>query len=446
MSALTPAATPAEAAKAAAEIPGLQPSHAETAAPGPTSQPAAVSATAAGSANTTAGATDVSAQAASTPATEASPDMGAPSAALPVAGGAATTDAADTSSMIKVVATAPHPAEGGDGAFPVNSPAVDNEEDDGQAAEGTEDHGQPISKNQLKKRAKLQRRLEIKAMKKAQEKQKKAEVQARKKAEGAARLAAMTPDELAAHTAARRAHLEERRLAEQQKHARLKQALESGQRVVIDLDFEGCMTETEVHSMAHQLQHCYAANNQAAVPCHLYLTGVTGQIKQAIQRQLAGFENWQVTASDKPYMDLFGSEQQRTHLVYLTADSEQELGELAPEDILIIGGLVDRNRHKNICFNRAKNQGIRTAQLPIGKLLQVTGSVVLTVNQVVEILLEYNTQRDWKAAFLKVVPQRKRAAADDAASDQPATKQPRTDAEEVPPAEHSQPAGQEQHA
>lgn len=61
-------------------------------------------------------------------------------------------------------------------------------------------------------------------MKKAQEKQKKAEVQARKKAEGAARLAAMTPDELAAHTAARRAHLEERRLAEQQKHARLKQA------------------------------------------------------------------------------------------------------------------------------------------------------------------------------------------------------------------------------
>lgn len=86
------------------------------------------------------------------------------------------------------------------------------------------------------------------------------------------------------------------------------------------------------------------------------MVALQGQIKQAIQRQLAGFENWQVTASDKPYMDLFGSEQQRTHLVYLTADSEQELGELAPEDILIIGGLVDRNRHKNICFNRAKNQ------------------------------------------------------------------------------------------
>lgn len=85
------------------------------------------------------------------------------------------------------------------------------------------------------------------------------------------------------------------------------------------------------------------------------MVAVQGQIKQAIQRQLAGFENWQVTTSDKPYIDLFDNEQ-RANLVYLTADSEQEMGELAPEDILIIGGLVDRNRHKNICFNRAKKQ------------------------------------------------------------------------------------------
>lgn len=53
------------------------------------------------------------------------------------------------------------------------------------------------------------------------------------------------------------------------------QALESGQQVVVDLDFEGCMTDSELHSMAHQLQHCYAANNQAAAPFHLHLTSVT---------------------------------------------------------------------------------------------------------------------------------------------------------------------------
>ena len=44
---------------------------------------------------------------------------------------------------------------------------------------------------------------------------------------------------------------------------------------MVDLDFEGCMTDSELHSMAHQLQHCYAANNQAAAPFHLHFTSVT---------------------------------------------------------------------------------------------------------------------------------------------------------------------------
>ena len=58
-------------------------------------------------------------------------------------------------------------------------------------------------------------------------------------------------------------------------------------------------------------------------------------------------------------------------------------------------------------------QGIRTARLPIGGLVQLTSSTVLTVNQVVEILLEYLGKRDWAAAFHKVIPQRKRAAGAD---------------------------------
>ncbi len=161
--------------------------------------------------------------------------------------------------------------------------------------------------------------------------------------------------------------------------------------------------------------------------CALHMQG---QIKQTIQRQLAGFENWQVmsiwqppvsstllamllsssltpsvvrsgqypgicsaapasidecrrtdvtsasracnsyegrvvtarglcfrqvSTSNRPYTDIFDGEQ-RGKLVYLTADAEEEMGELAPHDILIIGGLVDRNRHKSICFNRAQQQ------------------------------------------------------------------------------------------
>ena len=63
----------------------------------------------------------------------------------------------------------------------------------------------------------------------------------------------------------------------------------------------------------------------------------------------------QVSTSDRPYTDIFDGEQ-RGNLVYLTADAEKEMEELAPDDILIIGGLVDRNRHKSICLNRAQQQ------------------------------------------------------------------------------------------
>jgi tRNA (guanine9-N1)-methyltransferase len=42
------------------------------------------------------------------------------------------------------------------------------------------------------------------------------------------------------------------------------------------------------------------------------------------------------------YLDLFPKER----IVYLTADSETVISDLNENDFYIIGGLVDRNRHK----------------------------------------------------------------------------------------------------
>lgn len=64
------------------------------------------------------------------------------------------------------------------------------------------------------------------------------------------------------------------------------------------------------------------------------------------------------------------------------ADSEHELESLDASKAYIIGGIVDRNRHKNLCLNKAKEQGIATARLPIGNHLKMLGSSILTVNQV----------------------------------------------------------------
>ena len=56
----------------------------------------------------------------------------------------------------------------------------------------------------------------------------------------------------------------------------------------------------------------------------------------------------------QPYLEHFTAEGIPKHmLVYLTADSDNELGELDPAAVYIIGGIVDRNRHKQLCYNKA---------------------------------------------------------------------------------------------
>jgi len=95
-------------------------------------------------------------------------------------------------------------------------------------------------------------------------------------------------------------------------------------------------------------------------------------------------------------------------VVYLTADSSDELLELKEGETYIIGGICDKNRYKNLCEGKAKSQGIRTARLPIGVFLnELPTRKVLTVNQVCDILLYWIATRDWKAAFHAVVPPRK---------------------------------------
>ena len=76
----------------------------------------------------------------------------------------------------------------------------------------------------------------------------------------------------------------------------------------------------------------------------------------------------------------------KEQLVYLTADSTDEIKDLDPNDVYIIGGIVDRNRHKDLTIKKAIEQGIRHARLPISDFLSLNTSCVLTVNHVFDIM------------------------------------------------------------
>ncbi|SRR6266851_3302338 len=63
---------------------------------------------------------------------------------------------------------------------------------------------------------------------------------------------------------------------------------------------------------------------------------------------------------------------------------------------------------QNLCLDKARESGVRAAQLPIGRFLShLPTRKVLTVNQVFEILVKWVETRDWELSLYSVIPKRK---------------------------------------
>ncbi|XWS19292.1 hypothetical protein CRYUN_Cryun31cG0003300 [Craigia yunnanensis] len=274
-------------------------------------------------------------------------------------------------------------------------------------------NAQTLSKNAQKKLLKQQKFEAKKAEKKALIKEQKQRAAERKRKEWKEKLAVLTEDErrelIDSRKELRRERMEKRSEERGEKFQRLTKAKESGQNIVVDLEFSHLMTHSEIHSLVQQIMYCYAVNGRCSFPAHLWLTGCQGEMETQLQR-LPGFDKWIIEKEKQSYIQAFSD--QKDNLVYLTADSETVLDELDPTKVYIIGGLVDRNRWKGITMKKAEEQGILTAKLPIGTYMKMSTSQVLTVNQVIEILLKFLEIRDWKASFFQVIPQRKRSEAD----------------------------------
>ncbi|GAQ79777.1 tRNA methyltransferase [Klebsormidium nitens] len=263
-----------------------------------------------------------------------------------------------------------------------------------------------MSKNQLKKLRRKERTEVKNAYKRVKEKEKKKAVAEERKNATREMLAGMTKEEKHAELQRRKEGRIQRVREKEQRKVRQRDALQGGADLVIDLEFGDLMEPHERKSLMQQLMYSYNRNSQGAQPFRLCLTGVTGAMKEQVHG-ICGFNNWLVVSEERSYLERFAD--RTSDLVYLTADADDTIQELDADKIYIIGGIVDRNRHKRLTYDKAKSQGIAMAKLPIGEHLRLASSKVLTVNHVVELLVRYKELNDWQKALELVVPTRKRA-------------------------------------
>ncbi|XP_054707510.1 tRNA methyltransferase 10 homolog A-like [Uloborus diversus] len=173
-------------------------------------------------------------------------------------------------------------------------------------------------------------------------------------------------------------------------------------KVCFDLSLADVMTPSEFSKTFKQLHRCYSINRRAKAPLQLYISGYSDPTKVAMSK-MSGCFNWDVNFSQNSYSELF----EKQNIVYLTSDSPNELETLDHSKTYVIGALVDHNRLKNFCFEKAEKDGIDHAKLPLDSYFKFKTRKVLTIDQVYLIFLRLTEGKSWVDAIVETVPKRK---------------------------------------
>jgi tRNA (guanine9-N1)-methyltransferase len=94
--------------------------------------------------------------------------------------------------------------------------------------------------------------------------------------------------------------------------------------------------------MTKQIERCYASNRRYKSSVHCIVSSYSGRLKQRFQTILKESTSWKIDFQEKYVTELYPL----SSLVYLSSDSPNILTELNSDKVYIIGGLIDRNRHK----------------------------------------------------------------------------------------------------
>ena len=182
--------------------------------------------------------------------------------------------------------------------------------------------------------------------------------------------------------------------------------------VIMDCEFDELMNQKEIVSLSNQIARSYSAKRHCEYEVSLKISSFNKTLKQRFDKLVSQYKLWkniEFEENDK-LADILpiDSPEELSKYVYLTADTDEVINDLEPDHTYIIGGIVDKNRHKLLCVNKAKELGLRVGKLPIDKYIEMNGRQVLATSHVYELCCKwFETGKDWGKAFNEVLPPRK---------------------------------------
>ncbi|XP_049808091.1 mitochondrial ribonuclease P protein 1 homolog [Schistocerca nitens] len=191
-------------------------------------------------------------------------------------------------------------------------------------------------------------------------------------------------------------------------NSRLLTAMMFGQKLVMDCSYDSQMVKREAQNCAKQLMMAFAENRLHDDPFDLHLCNINRE--SVTMQELHKFINplyedhFPLNLTENSYLDLFPKDK----IVYLTPHCREELINYDHEAVYVIGAVVDKSSLGPVSLAKAKREGVKMAKLPLDRYLTwgAGSGKSLTLNQMIQILLEIKTSGDWEKS-LSFVPRRK---------------------------------------
>ena len=196
-----------------------------------------------------------------------------------------------------------------------------------------------------------------------------------------------------------------REMEKVEKYKVIREFHEWGQPLVIDLSFVKNMSMQQVKSLFYrEINFAFKYNAESRDPFVIYLTNYNPKCPKCSIFKKASMsssdDDYPVVITEKSYLDLFPHK----NLLYLTPDSKNNLIHYDPNDVYIVGGIVDvaasvSNNPNSVPYtlSAAKKQSIRHARLPMKRTIGLANE--LNVDHVVGIMADFKFSKDWFYSF-----------------------------------------------